>query len=281
MSTRPARSFGDRPKVVSVTEVRGATALVTGATGGLGRAIAGALRAQGCSVVLTGRRREPLETTAAELGGRAVLADLGRPEDLTRLVQESGPLDIVVMNAALPGSGELQEWDNEQIDRVLQVNLAGPIALTRALLPEFLRRGAGHFVFIGSLSAKASPRGAPLYAATKFGLRGFAHGLRCDLQGTRIGCSLINPGFVSDAGMFHNTGLELPPGLGLVSAERVTRAVVRSIRSNRAEVDVAPLTLKAGTLIGSVAPRLSSFVQAHVGADFSRRMVAAQRAKRD
>jgi len=254
--------------------------LVTGATGGLGRAFARGLRAEGCSLVLTGRRPGPLEEVAAEVGGRAIVADLARRGDRDRLVEEAGAIDVAILNAALPASGQLEEWEPEQVDRAIGVNLGGPVALTRALLPGFLGRGAGHLVFIGSLSAKAAPRGAPLYAATKFGLRGFAHGLRCDLQGTGVGCSLVNPGFVRDAGMFADTGARLPPGLGTVSSAQVTRAVLRAIRSNRAEIDVAPFQLRVGTLIGSLAPTLSSVVQARVGAGLSRRMVEAQRHKR-
>ena len=92
-----------------MTRIQGSTALVTGATGGLGRAIARALRDAGCSVVVTGRQRAALDEIAAEVGGRAVVADLGQRSELPRLLDETGPVDIAVMNAALPGSGPLQD----------------------------------------------------------------------------------------------------------------------------------------------------------------------------
>jgi short-subunit dehydrogenase len=263
-----------------MTALVGSTALVTGATGGLGRAIAGALRAEGCSLVLTGRRPAPLEELAAELGGRAVLADLGRRDQLAGLMDEVGAVDIAVMNAALPATGELQDWEPEQLDRALEVNLANPIAMTRALLPGFLARGNGHFVYISSLSGKVASPGAPLYSATKFGLRGFAHGLHCDLRGTGVGCSVINPGFVRDAGMFADSGNQLPPGVGTVSPEQVAGAVIRAIRSNRIEVDVAPVTIRLGARLGSLAPGISARVQTLVGSGLSRRMIEAQRHKR-
>ncbi len=258
----------------------GATALVTGATGGLGRAIAEALRAEGCSLVVTGRQPGPLDEAAAAVGGRAVVADLSRREELAGLLDRAGPVHIVVMNAALPGSGELQDWDQDQVDRALEVNLASPIAMTRALLPGFLARGSGHFVYISSLAGKVAPKGAPLYSATKFGLRGFAHGLRCDLRGTGVGCSVIIPGFVRDAGMFADTGTRLPPGLGTVRSDQVARAVVRAVRNDRAETDVAPIGLRLGAMFGSMTPNLSSAVQARVGSRLSRQMVEAQRHKR-
>ncbi|HET6963145.1 MAG TPA: SDR family NAD(P)-dependent oxidoreductase [Acidimicrobiales bacterium] len=263
-----------------MTELRGSTALVTGATGGLGRAIARALKDEGCSLVVTGRQAGPLDQVAAEVGGRAVVADLSRREDLSRLLDQAGPLDIAVMNAALPASGELQDWEQEEIDRVLEVNLANPIAMTRALLPAFLARGSGHFVYISSLSGKVASRGAPLYSGTKYGLRGFAHGLRCDLNGTGVGCSVINPGFVRDAGMFADSGTKLPPGVGTVSPQQVAGAVVRAIRSNRADVDVAPLGLRLGATFGSLLPGISSVVQARFGAGISNQMVEGQRHKR-
>ena len=263
-----------------MTELRGATALVTGATGGLGRTIARALRHEGCSLVVTGRQAGPLGQLAAEVQGRAVLADLSRREELPRLLEEAGPLDVAVMNAALPASGELQDWEQEEIDRALEVNLGNPVAMTRALLPGFLERRSGHLVFISSLSGKVGSRGAPLYSATKYGLRGFAHGLRCDLHGTGVGCSVINPGFVRDAGMFAETGAKLPPGVGTVSPEQVAQAVVKAIRANRAEIDVAPVGLRLGAVIGSLAPGLSAGMQARFGAGVSRQMLGAQRHKR-
>ena len=263
-----------------MTELRGSTALVTGATGGLGGAIARALRREGSSLVVTGRQSEPLQALAAEVGGKAVVADLSRPEDLPRLLQEAGPVEIVVMNAALPASGELQDWEQSQIDRVLEVNLANPIAMTRALLPGFLQRGAGHFVYISSLSGKVGSKGAPLYSATKYGLRGFAHALRSDLYRTGVGCSVINPGFVRDAGMFADAGAKLPPGVGTVSPEQVAAAVIKAVRSNRAEIDVAPVGLRLGATFGSLAPGISSAVQARFGAGISNQMVEGQRQKR-
>ena len=263
-----------------MTAIEGSTALVTGATGGLGRAIARALSDAGSSIVVTGRQPAALDRIAAEVGGRAVVADLGRREDLPRLLDEAGPVDIAVMNAALPGSGPLEDWDQEQIDHLIEVNLSNPIAMTRALLPGFLERKRGHFVFISSLSGKVASKGAPLYSATKFGLRGFAHTLRCDLRGTGVGCSVVNPGFVRDAGMFADSGTKLPIGMGTVSPERVTRAVLKAIRSDRAEIDVAPLSLRLGAVIGSVAPGVSTAAQARFGAGVADQMVAAQRHKR-
>jgi short-subunit dehydrogenase len=278
----PALSAGLRRALRSqiMTEVRGARALVTGANGGLGRAIAIGLRAQGAELVVTGRRAGPVEAVAAEVGGRAIVADLADRSQLERILAEAGDLDILVANAALPASGDLGDWEQHQIDRVLEVNLANPIAMTRALLPRFRERGSGHFVYVSSLSGKVASKGASLYSATKFGLRGFAGGLRADVHGSGIGVSVIFPGFVRDAGMFADSGATLPRGVGTVSPEAVTKAVLKAIRADKAEVDVAPISLRAGALIGALAPGLSATVQARVGNGLSEQLIEAQRDKR-
>jgi short-subunit dehydrogenase len=263
-----------------MTTLSGARALVTGANGGLGRAISQALKDQGCEVVVTGRRAEPLQAVADEVGARAIVADLSVRGDLHRILDEAGQLDILVANAALPGSGLLQDWEEDQIDRIMEVNLTDPIVMTQALLPGFQARGMGHFVYVSSLAGKVATRGAPMYSATKFGLRGFAGSLRCDLHGTGIGCSVISPGFVRDAGMFADAGATLPRGVGTVSPEGVARAVIKSIRSDKAEIVVAPFSLRAGALIGSLVPRLSAPLQARLDNGLSEQMIAGQKGKR-
>jgi short-subunit dehydrogenase len=263
-----------------MTELRGARVLVTGASGGLGRALAVALRAQGAELIVTGRRRQALERVAAEVSGTAVVADLADRTQVPRLLEEAGPLDVLVANAALPGSGDLAEWEPRQIDRVLEVNLANPIILTRALLPAFRSRRSGHFLYVSSLSGRVPSLGASLYSATKFGLRGFAGGLRADLAGTGVGVSVLFPAFVSQAGMFADTGAKLPPGMGTVTPQAVTDAAVKAIRRNQAEVVVAPISLRAGAFIGALTPRLSAAVQARLGRGLAAQLIASQRDKR-
>src|SRR5262249_7268032 len=156
-----------------------------------------------------------------DVAGQAIVADLADRSQLPTILAESGPLDVLIVNAAVPATGDLCEWHQEQIDRVLEVNLANPIAMTRALLPAFRTRGSGHFVYVSSLSGKVPSKGASLYSATKFGLRGFAGGLRVDLYGSGIGVSVVFPGFVREAGMFADSGASLPIGIGTVTPRAV------------------------------------------------------------
>src|SRR5207302_9682435 len=131
----------------------------------------------------------------------------------------------------------------DQVDRALDVNLRAPIILARALSPAMIASGHGHMVFISSLAGKAATAGAALYNATKFGLRGFASALRADLRPSGVGVSAVFPGFISDAGMFADSGAELPRGIGTRSPQEVARAVVTAIERDRAEADVAPLAM--------------------------------------
>lgn len=241
--------------------------LLTGATGGIGHAIARAFGARGASLVLSGRRTEVLEPLAAELGARVIAADLSQREDVERLASEVGELDVAVFNAALPGSGPLLDYTGEQIDRALEVNLRAPIMLTRALAPAMVSRGRGHLVFVSSLSGKAAAPGASVYSATKFGLRGFALCLREDLRADGVGVSVVLPGFIRGAGMFADSGAELPPGLGTRSPEQVASGVIRAIERNKAEVDVAPAGLRLGAAFSGLAPQTAATVSRLIGAE--------------
>ena len=248
-------------------ELSGRTVLLTGASGGLGHAIGDALAARGARLLLSGRRREQLEELAARTGGTVLVCDLAERDEVERLAGEAGDVDVLVANAALPGSGRLEDYGVDGIDRVLDVNLRAPIVLARALVPGMLDRGAGHVVLMSSLAGRAATVGQSLYVATKFGLRGFAGGLRADLHGSGVGVSAIFPGFIRDAGMFHEAGVKLPPGVGTRAPEDVARAVVRAIERDKAQLDVAPLGLRAGAILAELAPETAARVTRRLGGD--------------
>jgi short-subunit dehydrogenase len=264
-------------------QLAGTRVLLTGASGGIGRAIAHALAGRGARMLLSGRREDVLHALRAELGaGAEVLpADLTDGRGAAALARAAGAVDVLVANAALPASGALDSFTPAEIDRALYVNLAAPIQLTRALLPGMLERGRGHIVLVSSLSGKAASVGSSLYSATKFGLRGFAAGLRQDVEPRGVAVTVVYPGFVSDAGMFADSGVQLPRLVGTRTPEQVAAAVVRGVEEERPELDVAPLGLRAGALAASLAPVTIGRLQRRLGsAGVSDRIAAGQRPKR-
>ncbi len=262
-------------------DVAGRTVLITGATGGLGQAMARAFAARGASLVLTGRRTEVLEPLATELSGRVLAVDLSIPAEVDRLIAEAGDADVLIANAALPASGRIESFSVEQIDRALAVNLRAPIVLARAMAPRMAARGAGHIVLMSSLSGKSATAGSSLYSATKYGLRGFGLGLRQDWRDRGVGVSIVFPGFIRDAGMFHEAGARLPPGVRTRAPDQVAEATLRAVERNRGEVDVAPIELRAGALMSQVAPELAGAIARRLGAGaIARDLADGQRDKR-
>jgi short-subunit dehydrogenase len=258
-----------------------ATVLLTGATGGVGQELARALHGRGARLILTGRRTEVLRPLAEELGATTIAADLAERADLDRLLAEAGSVDVLVANAGLPASGPVLEFTGEELERALQVNLSAPILMAHRLAEQMQARGRGHLCFVGSLAGIATSPGSAVYNATKFGLRGFALGLRHDLHGTGVGVSIVEPGFIRDAGMFADAGSPLPPGVRTVSLRQVTDAVITAIEADRGEVIVAPFELRVAATIGSVLPGLSELVQrGGLAQNTSRRLASGQRDKR-
>jgi uncharacterized protein len=262
-------------------DLNGRTVLLTGATGGIGHAIARRLHAAGAQLVLTGRRTEVLEPLAGELGARSLAVDLADADAVERLAAECADVDALVANAALPASGSVLSFSVEEIDRALAVNLRAPMILARLLSERMTARGSGHLLFISSLSGKSSQAGSAVYSATKFGLRGFGQGLRGDLRGAGVGVSVVFPGFISDAGMFADAKVTLPKGVGTSKPEQVAEAVADAIEHNRGEVDVAPVGMRLGATFAGLAPEISARVTRRLGGEaIAEQMGAGQADKR-
>jgi short-subunit dehydrogenase len=264
-------------------QLRGKTVLLTGATGGLGGAIARALHREGCSLVLTGRNVEILDALADELSAVAAPADLTDRAQLLALCAAHPKVDILIANAGVSSTGAIDSYDEEGLDRIIEANLTAPIQMARALTPAMVARGSGQVVLVSSLSGRVASPLSAMYSATKFGLRGFGLGLRQDLAGKGVGVSLVAPGFVRDAGMFADSGAEssLPKGVGTVTPEQVADATILAITKNRAEVTVAPVAMRVGTMFGAMMPRVSARVQAASGgAELAAQMAAARKPER-
>ena len=240
--------------------------LLTGASGGLGEAIARDLAARGADLVVSARREAELEALAAGTGATVLVADLTDRDDLARVLDAARDVDILVANAGIGADVPIEELTADDVDRSIEVNLRAPILMaTEFVNSRLAARLPGQVVFIGSLSGLAPTPMTRMYNATKFGLRGFALSLRQDLTGTGVSASIVEPGFIRDAGMFASSGIELPSGVRTKSPQQVADGVARAIRDDVAEVFVAPLELRLAATFATVAPALSSRIQRRIG----------------
>lgn len=184
-------------------DLTGKTALVTGATGGIGGAIARALHAQGAAVGLSGTRRDALEALAGDLGERAHvlpanLADPAAPDALIAAAEAAmGGLAILVNNAGLTRDGLALRMKDEDWDTVLAVDLSAAFRLSRAALKGMLRRRAGRIISIGSIVGATGNPGQANYAAAKAGLVGMSKALAQEVAARGITVNVIAPGFIA------------------------------------------------------------------------------------
>ena len=185
-------------------DLSGRKALVTGATGGLGGAIAKALHAQGAAVALSGTRKEALEALAAELGGErvhVVPTNLAETEAVEALVPAAeaalGGLDILVNNAGITRDNLFMRMKDEEWDAVIAVNLTAAFRLSRAAVKGMMRRRHGRIVNIGSVVGTTGNPGQGNYAAAKAGLVGLTKALAAEVASRQITVNCIAPGFIA------------------------------------------------------------------------------------
>jgi short-subunit dehydrogenase len=254
--------------------IAGSQVLLTGASGGLGGALARALDQRDAQLVLTGRRADALDSLASQLKrAQVITCDLADRDQLEDLCTQVGNVDIVVANAALPAAGTLDDFTTQELDRALDVNLRAPMLLAQRLAPRMAARGGGHLVFIASMGAKVPASRLSIYAATKYGLRGFAACLRQELAATGVGVSTVFPGSVDAVGMWAESGAT--GTVGTVSPSAVADGVIKAIRKNRAEVDVAPWSVRLGAALAHLFPDAFGRVAQRAGADQQTAALAA------
>ncbi len=183
--------------------LQGKTALITGASAGLGRATALSFARAGADVVMVARGQEKLDRAAHEVRehGTSVLAlaaDVGQPSQVEKLAQtmlhELGRVDILVNNAAIDYSGPITALTIEQWNEVLDVNLSGVFYLCKAVFPAMIKQQSGYIINISSVAGKKGWPNATAYCATKFALTGFTQALSGEGQPHNIRCSVVYPG---------------------------------------------------------------------------------------
>jgi len=237
--------------------IRDSVVLVTGASSGLGRAAAERLAGAGARLIAHGRDEAALADLAARTGAVPLAADLALPGEADRLAGAAlavhGRLDIVVSNAGQGWAGQFADMPPGDLDRLIAVNLAAPVRLTRAVLPAMLAAGRGYLAFVGSIAGRTGVAGEALYAATKAGLDTFAESLRFELSGRGIGVGVFVPGVV-DTPFFDRRGRAYQRSSPRPRpAPEVAAALVRMIETGRAEA-YAPRWLRLPVAVRGAMP---------------------------
>jgi 3-oxoacyl-[acyl-carrier protein] reductase len=182
---------------VTFASLEGQTALVTGASRGIGRAIATELAAAGADVVVGYRSgKDEAETLAAELGGRAVSADVSSAQDAQRLVEEAGSLDILVNNAGLTRDGLLARMSDDDWRVVIETNLSSVFYTCRAVCRPMMKKRSGAIVNVSSIVGVHGNWGQTNYAASKAGIIGFTKSLAKELGSRNVRANVVAPGYV-------------------------------------------------------------------------------------
>ena len=238
--------------------------LVTGASRGIGAAIASEFATRGARVTLVARSAGPLEALASELGGSALPCDLFDDAQLRGLVDRAqaaaGPVDVLVNNAGMEYTKSFFDTNEREIDDVVRLNLTVPMQLTREVLPGMRDRSRGHVVNISSMAANGGFPGLAVYCGTKAGLSHFGRILREDLGGTGVGVTNLEVGPVP-TDLLDN--LQYPPTVRSfdrlrrlqlmpnVSAERVATAVADAVERDKRSVWLPRRAFLFGALVGA------------------------------
>jgi short-subunit dehydrogenase len=178
----------------------GKVVVITGATRGIGRAVADAVASRGARVGLVARTERELTHALEEVGGRGAVAvaDVGDRAQVTSalasLEAALGPPDVLVANAGIGAYGPFVDIDPDDIDRLVRVNVLGLLHTVRAAAPGMVARGGGHIVTIGSIAGRIGAPFEATYSATKFGVVGFTEALAVELSPYGVGVSMVNPG---------------------------------------------------------------------------------------
>jgi short-subunit dehydrogenase len=275
---------------MSGLDLQGATAVVTGASRGIGPHIAAALAERGARIVITARSEAELSAVADGLQRQgasvvAIPADVTSAPDRRALVEQVersvGAIDVLVNNAGGDPQRQFHNLSEDELQAVLDLNLTAPLMLARLALPGMLERGRGHVVNVSSMAGRTAFPLTEAYAAAKDGLIGFTRVLRADYRRSGVSASTLILGPIRDAGVGQRTaeevGLRLPPKSLTASPSAVGRATVRAIVKDKAEIAVLPGPGRTVRAFMDRFPAIGPMMNRMAGAETTMLKVAAYR----
>jgi short-subunit dehydrogenase len=239
-------------------------AVVTGASAGIGEAIARRLAERGWHCVLVARREDRLRALADEIDGEIELCDVGDRDAVdalaARILERHPAVHLLVNNAGMPARGDFLTVERDLVRRVMEVNYLGGVWCTRALMPGLraaANEGGAHVVNLVSVAGTAAFAPAGAYAASKHAQLAFSRSLAAALRGSGIRVHSVLPGFVETEG-FPQKGVLKSPLLGrfVIQPPRVAKAVVDAVEKNKAEVTVPWFPYRLISIAQAVMPRV-------------------------
>lgn len=270
-------------------DLAGRTALVTGASGGLGTHIARRLAQKGMNVAVSGRREDALAAVVDELSGLGVrahaapadLADLSQIDSVAQSSEDAlGPIDVLINNAGIEITSAFAAYTREELKTVVDVNLTAPLLLTHRLVPGMLARGRGHVVFVSSVAGKLGTAYQEPYSAAKAGLVGLTQALRAEYLDAPVGFSVVCPGFIAGDGMYQRMleeGFRSNRLMGETTVAKITDKVVEAIERNLPEVIESGAPIRPALALSQLAPRAVERIAPRFGVtDLFGRVAAAR-----
>ena len=247
-----------------LSDYDGMTALVTGASSGIGRLLAERFADLGVSVVLVARRADALDALASEIrarGGKALAlpCDVADREQVFAAAEcaasEFGPIELLVNNAGFGAHRSVLDSDIDEMERMLRVNFLGSLYFTKALLPAMVERGRGWLVFTASVAGRIATPGEAIYAATKFAQVGFAEALSLEVEDSGVHVLTVCPGAIR-TDFFGEEDLAVMPEVALrsmVEPAALVDAIVRALANGKRELTF-PRSIAAGYVVRALAP---------------------------
>ena len=236
--------------------------VVTGASRGIGRAIAQAFAERGCEVGLMARSEEELNELALALPGEgheALPADVGDRDEVQKAIADFGRVDVVVVNAGVAHYGPFRDMDLDKVERMTRINWLGTVNTVAATLPGMLDRASGHVVIVSSGAALRTFPWAAVYGATKSAQRGFAEALRHELSGTGVSLTTVYPGEV-ESHLHDHEKATMPDWYQgkekAAPAEPLARAVVNAVEEDERAVYYPPL-VRLLRVVHGISPKLA------------------------